>query len=259
MTDFIGADLSGLRFERVDLKGANFFASDLSGVWIRGCEMDGVVMRGVELVDVAIDGEIGKLTVNGVEVGPFVEAELDRRYPDRVKMRPTDPAGFREAWDIVERLWAATVERAKSLDPELLHVSVDGEWSFIETLRHLVFATDSWIRRALLGKPAPWDALGLPWDEMRDNPHMPRDRAARPSLETVLALRHDRMASVRAYVDALTEEQLAEQTQPLAGPGWPPEGETFPVSKCLRIILNEEWEHRRYAERDLAILEARGR
>jgi hypothetical protein len=26
-------------------------------------------------------------------------------------------------------------------------------WSFIETLRHLVFATDSWIRRAMLGDP----------------------------------------------------------------------------------------------------------
>jgi hypothetical protein len=66
-------------------------------------------------------------------------------------MRPTDPAGFREAWDTVERLWDGTVERARGLDPALLHESVDGEWSFVETLRHLVFATDAWIRRGILG------------------------------------------------------------------------------------------------------------
>jgi DinB superfamily len=46
----------------------------------------------------------------------------------------------------------------------LLHESVGGEWSFIETLRHLVFATDSWIRRAILGDPisvgSPRPAMG---------------------------------------------------------------------------------------------------
>ena len=258
MTDFIGDDLSGSRFERVDLSGAQFFASDFAGVRLRGCELTGVVMRGVELVDVEIHGEIGGLTVNGVDIGPLVSAELDRRDPERVKMRPTDPAGFREAWDIVERRWAGTVERALRLDPVLLHASVDGEWSFIETLRHLAFATDSWIGRALLGEPAPWHPLGLPWDEMQDNPDLPRDRTARPSLETALELRRGRMATVRAYVDALTEERLAAETAPPAGPGWPREGATFPVRECLLIILNEEWEHRLYAERDLAILEVRG-
>src|SRR6266511_4403893 len=141
MTDFIGADLRGSRFERVDLSGA-------------------------ELVDVDIHGEIENLIINGVDVEPLVNAELDRRYPDRAKMRPADPAGFREAWDVVERLWRGTVERAGRLRPELLHESVDGVWPFIETLRHLVFATDSWIRRAILGNPSPRDPLDLPWDEM---------------------------------------------------------------------------------------------
>ena len=120
-----------------------------------------------------IRGEIVNLTINGVDIGPLVNAELDRRYPGRAKMRPTDPAGFREAWDVVERLWAETVGRARPLDPELLHESVDGEWSFTETLRHLVFATDSWIRRAILGDPSPWDPLDLPWDEMPDTPGVP--------------------------------------------------------------------------------------
>jgi len=53
------------------------------------------------------------VTVNGVDIGPLVDAELNRRYPDRVKMRPADPAGFREAWDLLGRLWEQTVERAR--------------------------------------------------------------------------------------------------------------------------------------------------
>ncbi|MGH2796018.1 MAG: pentapeptide repeat-containing protein, partial [Actinomycetota bacterium] len=176
MADFREDDLSGSRFERVDLKAAEFRAADLSHARFRGVDMTGVVMSGVEMVDVRISGEIQNLIINGVDVAPFIEAELDRREPDRAKMRPTDPAGFREAWDIVERLWDATVERARDLDPRLLHESVDDEFTFIETLRHLVFATDAWVRRAILGDPSPWDPLGLPWDEMPDTPGIPRDR-----------------------------------------------------------------------------------
>jgi hypothetical protein len=243
MPDFIGDDLSGSRFERVDLSGARFRAVDWRGV----------VMSGVEMVDVRIDGELQDVVINGVDVAPLVEAELDRRDPDRAKMRPTDPAGFREAWDIVERLWDGTVQRARGLDPDVLHESVDGEWSFIETVRHLVFATDAWVRRAILGDPSPWDPLDLPWDEMRDTPGIPRDREVRPSLDEVLGLRRDRMATVRAVVDGLTEESLAAHTEPVEGPGWPPP-ESFPVRDCLLVVLNEEWHHRKFAERDLDAL-----
>jgi len=216
--------------------------------------MTGVVMRGVEMHNVSIDGWIDNVTVNGVNIGPLVEAELDRRYPDRPKMRPTDPAGFREAWDIVERMWDQTVERARRLPPELLHESVDGEWSFTETLRHLTFATDAWVRRAILGDPAPWDPLGLPWGGMPDTPGVPHDREARPDLDTVLALRRSRMSTMREVVDSLTEESLAADTTPVEGPGWP-RPVSYPVQTCLRVVLNEEWEHHLFANRDLAVLE----
>ena len=256
MADFIGEDLSGSRFERVRLSGAEFRSCEIVDTQFRSVDLNRVVMRGVELIDVDIYGDIGKLTINGVEVGSLVNAELDRKYPDRVKMRPTDPAGFREAWDVVERLWGATVERARRLDPELLHESVGGEWSFIETLRHLAFATDSWIRRAILGDPSPWDPLDLPWDEMPNTPGVPRDRTVRPSLDVVLELRRDRMATVRAVVDGLTDESLGGETKPVEGPGWP-RPRSYPVRECLLTILNEEWEHRLYAERDLNTLESR--
>jgi hypothetical protein len=250
MAEFIDAELQGSRFQRTDLSGAEFRTVDLSGAEFRDVLLGEVVMRGVELVNVDIRGEIENVTVNGVSIGPLVDSELNNRYPERAKMRPEDPAGFRDAWDILERLWADTVERARHLQPELLHESVDGEWSFIETLRHLVFATDSWILRVILGDPSPWDPLSLPWSEMPDTPGVPHDREARPSLGEVLQLRQDRMTTVRQVIWTLTDESLNGHTEPVEGPGWP-ESRGYPVRQCLRIILNEEWEHRLYAERDL--------
>jgi uncharacterized protein YjbI with pentapeptide repeats len=256
MSEFRGDDLGGSRFDGVDLTGAEFRGVDLSRARFRGSAFHGVVMSGVELADVQISGELQNVVVNGVDIAPLVEAELDRRDPDRAKLRPTDPAGFREAWDIVERLWDGTVERARGFEPTLLHESVDGEWSFIETLRHLVFATDAWVRRGILGDPSPWDPLDLPWDEMEDTPGIPRDRQVRPELDKVLALRRDRMATVRTVIDGLTDASLAARTEPVEGPGWPPP-ESFEVSECLLIVLNEEWHHRLFAERDLDALDAR--
>jgi uncharacterized protein YjbI with pentapeptide repeats len=254
--DFTGEDLTGSRFEDVDLSGASFRDVDLTGSRFRLVDLSGVVIRGAEVDDVEITGEVVDLRVNGVDVGPLVEAELDRRYPDRPKMRPTDADGYREAWEILARLWRDTVARARRLPRELLDERVDDEWSFIETLRHLLFATDAWVTRAVLGQPTPWHALDLPHDEMPDLPGVPRDRSAQPSLEEVLELRADRTRTVRRVLADLTDEQLAGTTRPVPEPGYP-ESESFAVRRCLRAVLNEEWHHRLYAERDLLVLEAR--
>lgn len=243
-------------FENMRMAGARFRVVDLSGARFDQVNLHDVVMRGVELANVDISGEIWNVNINGVDIGPLVEAELDRRDPNRVKMRPTDADGFREAWGLVEHLWADTVARARRLDPALLHESVDGEWSFIQTLRHLVFATDSWIRRVILGDPNPWDPLDLPFDQMKETPGVPWDRAARPSLDDVLAIRADRMRSMRQVLNDLTDEILDSHTVPVTAPGWPP-AKSYPVAEVLRIILNEEWHHRLFAERDLAQLELR--
>jgi uncharacterized protein YjbI with pentapeptide repeats len=256
VTDFTSADLTGSRFSDVYLTGAQFRDVDLTGARFHLVDLTGVVIRGAALVDVDISGEIQNLRVNGVDVVPLVEAELNRRDPDRRKMRPADADGFREAWDIIERRWPQTVDRARGMAPDLLHERVDGEWSFIETLRHLVFATDAWVKRAILGEPSPWDPLDLPHDEMPDTPGVPRDRSARPALDEVLALRADRMATVRLVIADLTDIQLAGQTEPVLEPGYPRQ-ESFAVRGCLQTILDEEWEHRLYAERDFDVLGSR--
>lgn len=266
MVDFHEQELADSRFERVHLQRARFHEVrlndaefddvDLTGARFREVWFKDVVMRGVGFLNVRINGEIESLSVNGVDVAPLVQAELERREPDLAKMRPTDPEGFREAWSILERLWSGTVERARQLPEPALHESVDDEWSFIETLRHLAFATECWLHRAILGDPKPWAPLSLPWEQMPDTDGVPRDLAARPSLDEALVLRRDRQAAVRRYLDSLDDATLAADTVAVDAPGWP-ESRSYPVRECLLTILNEEWWHRQYALRDLAVLEAR--
>ena len=247
MVEFIKQDLSGARFEQVDFSRA----------WFRNVYFTGATLRGAWLQDVDIDGEIRNVRVNSVDIGPLVEAELNRRHPDRTKLDPATADGFREAWAIIERVWPATIERAERLPADLLHERVQDEYSFIETLRHLVFATDAWVRRAILRLPDPYSPLGLPNDEAEPDPSVPNDRHARPSLDEMLELRAERMRTVHDVMATLTDDVLAGQTDPVPPPGYPPAG-SYPVRRCLRAILNEEWQHRLYAERDLAVLEHRG-
>jgi DinB family protein/pentapeptide repeat protein len=261
--EFSDRDLAGARFERVSLEGAAFTrvtleraelrAVDLTGARIRGALLNGSRLRGVELVDVDISGELANVRVNGVDIAPLVDAELNRRMPERARMRPTDSDGFRDAWAILERLWEDTVGRARTFPEAALHRGVDDEWSFIQTLRHLGFASAAWVGRMVLGNASPWHPLDLPWDEAPGWEGVPWDRAARPSLEEVLALRRERQAMVRGVVESLTDERLACEVTRLE-PGWP-QLEGFSLQECLSIVLNEEWEHRLYAERDLSELE----
>src|SRR5687768_12469205 len=142
--EFSQRNLPGARFEWVDLTGASFERVYLRNARFERVDFTGATIRSSLLDDVDIDGEVGSLRLNGIDVVPLVDAELDRLHPERLQLRPVDAIGFREAWQVIERLWAETVARAEALDPALLHDRVNGEWSFIETLRHLAFATDSW-------------------------------------------------------------------------------------------------------------------
>ena len=129
------AELRGARFEAADLRGARFTDCDLTGVTIR----DGW------LVNVSISGYLSNVTVNGVDVTDFVGAELDRRHPERVQFREGQTADdVRAIWDTIERLWAQALERAARLPAPALMQQVNEEWSFAQTLRHLVFITDAW-------------------------------------------------------------------------------------------------------------------
>src|ERR1700758_101966 len=117
---------------------ARFEDQDLTDVEFRECDLTRARLIGAVMRDAVIDGLVTNLVVNGVEVTSYVEAELDRRHPVRLLIRSADPADLPEDFR-----------------------QLPGEWSAVETLRHLVFVHDSWFRRCCLGSTTPFTAIGL--------------------------------------------------------------------------------------------------
>lgn len=249
MATFTGSDeLQGARFVGSNLRGARFIAADLSGV----------LMRGVEVNATSIDapwlsGGADALLVNDVDVTPYVEDELNRRFPGRAERRATDPEGLRAAWSKLERTWAATVDRVATMPPETVDVSVNDEWTFAQTLRHLILATDVWLGKAVLQREQPFHPLGLmdvgtESDGRHDTSVFATEK---PSYDAVLEARAGRMAMVREFLATATEDDLAVTRKNPHEPEFP---ET--TRSCIHVILEEEWEHHRYAVRDLAAIES---
>jgi hypothetical protein len=239
-------------------RDASFTDADLSGAKFRDCDLRRVKIVDSWLVDVNISGVIGNFLVNDVDVTAFVDAELDRRNPERVQAREMKTADdVRAMWDTVERLWSDTVARVERLPEPARDERVDDEWSFMETLRHLVFCVDAWISRTILDEPMPYHRLGYPYSSYppADAVALGIDLDERPSFAEVMEVRADRMALVRGIVDGLTDTELERKVSRLPAPGYPEESRT--VGQCLRVVMAEECEHRRYVERDLAVLEAR--
>lgn len=242
---FLRANLTGARFERTRLTGARVVASDLSGLVVRGTDVMNVEIDSPWLAD----GDFFR--VNGVDVVPLVEAELDRRFPGRELRRAADPEGLREAWAALEATWSRTRDRAAGMPEGTVDRSVAGEWSFSQTLRHLVMATDTWLGRAVLHREQPYHPLGLAdASAAEEGLDMTVFATEAPSYADVLAARADRVGMVRDYLAAVTTGVLDEPRQNPWASQYP---ET--VRSCLHTILEEEWEHHRYAVRDLDALE----
>src|SRR5215470_14526443 len=249
MATFTPSDgLQGAEFVNIDLRGARFVEADLSGVVMRGVRVAGADIDAPWL----FDGE-SYLRVNGVDVIPFVEAELNRRFPGRADRRAADPDGLRAAWAVLERTWAAALERVAAMPAGTVEVSVGGEWSFAQTLRHLVMATDVWLGRSILGIEQPFHPIGQPYAEYEtDGNDMSVFTTVTPSYAEVLEVRAGRVAMVRDFLATVTSEVLAA---PRKNPHDPEFQET--TLSCLHVIVEEEWEHLRYAVRDLDAIEAR--
>lgn len=244
--EFVAADLTGARFHFTELEGAVFSQSYLPRA----------VLRGVDLTDADVDGAITGLKVNGIEVLPLIEAELNRRHPGRESARSRVVAQQRESFEAALRTWSATLDRVAAMPAGTADQQVDGEWSTAQTLRHLVFAVDGWVRYGIQGIDGAFSPIGLPFSEYDDEAGaLGVDIAAAPSFQEVQAAFADRVAQVRALYDSLTQEQFEAPARRL--PPWEPESRSLPVWRCLGVIANEMWEHHRFADRDLDELERR--
>jgi DinB superfamily len=236
-----------------DLRGTRYVDCQLDGAEFREVTLVGARFIGSVMIDVEIDALVRNLTVNGVDVVPLVEAELDRRHPERLALRPTDVAGVLAALDVVDDLWAPTLDRLRGLPEELRHQRVRGEWSSVETLRHLIHVYDGWFGRAVLGETQPYNPLGLTASFL-DPADFGIDPDLRPALDDVLAARHDRQQQVREHVRTLDEQSLTATIPTHGVVGFPPDEERSTLD-CLRVIFDEEWAHHGFAARDLAELE----
>jgi hypothetical protein len=243
MVTYKGSDeLKAAEFVGMDLTGARFVETDLSGVVMRAVDVQGADIDAPWLL-----GGEGSLLVNGVNVAPFVDAELNRRFPGRADRRAADPDGLRAAWAAVERTWSATLERAAAMPAGTVDVSVGGEWSLAQTLRHLILATDLWLGRSVLKIEKPFHPIGLLYTGAEDDGQdMSVFTTVTPPYAEVLQVRAGRVAMVRDFLATVTPEALAAPRQNPHDPG---RQET--TRSCLHVILNEEWEHLRFAVRDL--------
>ena len=239
-----------------EFRGAHFEVRDLTGARFTDCDLTGVRVIDGFLTDVHLSGWVDGLTVNGVDVTGFVESELDKRHPERVQLRSLrSAADYRALWQRLETLWADLVVRVRRLPESAAYRQVDGEWSFVQTLRHLVFVTDAWASRTVLDIEQPYHSLGLPqtWYPVADALELGLDPAAAPSFDAVLDARADRVAVLGRIFDELTDEGLGRPCARVPAPGYPEE--VRPVGECLWVVLEEECEHLRYAARDVAVLE----
>lgn len=232
-------------------EGATFVRTSFRGATLRSCDVSGVTMRSVEVGGLDLDSHdlfFGSLIVNGVDVVPLVDAELDRQFPGRELQKATTPEGLRDGWVAVQAAWETTVT---TTPPELRYAHVEDEWSLAQTLRHLVLATDAWLRGAIMGIEQPFHEIGLIFTGAADMGFdMSIFRSDEPPFEEILAARAERQQLVTDFLSTATPELLAEERDdPWGGGDWRPT-----VGDCVRVILEEEWAHLRYVGRDLAVL-----
>ncbi|MBC9733117.1 DinB family protein [Nocardioides marmotae] len=238
MTTYSGAEgFAGATFLGTSFQGATLRFSDVSGVTMRSVDVDGLDIDSHDL-------SFGSLLVNGVDVVPLVEAELDRRFPGRALQRSQTPEGLREGWAAVRAAWQETVA---ATPPDLVDAHVEDEWSLAQTLRHLVLATDAWLRGGVQRVEQPFHEIGQVFTGAEGMGFdMSVFRADPPSFEEVLAVRAERQGLVTDVLATVTPELLAEERADPWGGDWRPT-----VGDCLRVILEEEWAHLRYTRRDL--------
>ena len=243
MTTYSGTDeFEGARFIRASFKGATVRFSDVSGMTMRGVDVDGLDIDSHDLF-------FGSLLVNGVDVVPFVDAELNRQFPGRELQKAQTPEGLREGWVAVQAAWQETVA---GTPPDLVDAQVEDEWSLAQTLRHLVLATDAWLGGAILGVEQPFHEIGQVFTGAAEMGFdMSIFRADPPTYDEVLAVRAQRQLLLTDFLETVTPEQLAEERKDPWGGDWRPT-----VGDCVRVILEEEWAHLRYIRRDLARISA---
>ncbi len=228
-------------FEYRDLSDAVFWGVDLQRATFRDVDLMGARVSHARLADVVIDAEIDRVVINGVDVTAYVN-ERDEWFALRSQLRPTDPDGMRQGWRAFLTAWNSAIDRVQGLPDAQRHASVDGEWSFVETIRHLVLATDKWFIVPILG--GDFHPIGLPNSGSADYDWPGIDFSADPTFNDAVAAWRDRAGQLRDYVDDIEPAALKVDVSVL-------ENGPSAVHDCIGVVFEEHFQHLRYATRDL--------
>jgi len=186
------------------------------------------------------------MTIFGFSVDQLIEAEMDRRDPERLRLRmmdPFDPACVRAVFNRLDQVRADFASFLRATDQQLIRRRpAPSEWSAIENLRHLIFAEDLYTHRWLLQDAEPWCPYGLLPAFIQDDPHY-QGVGNQPdaNLETFLAAWAGIYAQTRQFIASVTREELHRDTSQLDfGQGT--------VSNVLQVMAQHDLDHIRQAE-----------
>lgn len=205
-------------FEHRDLSGAVFHDVNLHRAVFDGVNLGEATIRDANLRNVTITGaNIEGLTIYGIRVDRLIEAEFDRRDPERVSLRmadPHDPRSVRGVMDRLDEVRRQFYAALRAADPDVLVARPSaGKWSAIEQVRHLLFAEDLYFNRWILRNDRPWNPLGLlPAFLGNEATYATVGVQATHDLEAVWAEWDALHVHTRAFVASVTAEQLRRST-----------------------------------------------
>ena len=135
-----------------------------------------------------------------------------------------------------------TLARAAEFTEDQLQSGVDGEWSTVQSLRHLVFVADLWLSRTILGEADPFHPIGLPPHFVPAKlPGTSIDPDAQPTFAEASEVLRGRLAHVESSVAALDDADLARPIDNHAGN----------VAGALGVLFDEYAAHDSFINRDL--------
>ncbi|MFZ9580558.1 MAG: DinB family protein [Ilumatobacteraceae bacterium] len=235
----------GEEFEDRDLSESVFWGVQMTNATFRDAVLNGSTFFHTEWENVSIDGVINGLVINGVDVTGYVNAN-DRWYPLRTQLFPQTVEGLNSTWSAIRAEWDSVMARVPSMGADVVTTSVNGEWSLRDTLRHLLFAMDKWFTWPILGV-REFSAMGLPNTGSQGLEWPGIDMGVDPSFAEVVAARAQRTRAFTDHLASLDMSNVPETVEVL-------ENGTVPGLMCFHVVFEEEFEHLRYALRDLATL-----
>ncbi len=244
---FEDRNMPGTVFNRVNLASGVFDDVNLGNATFQNVNLEAATIRNANLKNLHIDDAyIEGLTIFGFDVAQLIEAEEDRRDPERVRLRMRDcydPQCVRNMLARLETIRSAFREKLRATDPHLLTTAPGpGRWCALEHVRHLMFAEDLHLNHFILQNENPLNPMGMLPEFLADLPKY-QNVGTEPCTdrETILAAWDSTHAAMMAYLADMTSETLHAPARDL-------DGGTHTVGNKLQGMAHHDLQHIRWVE-----------